>query len=63
MASIHLCEDTDGKEEMEMSRKYKANADIIRTDSPKTVSIYDHSSVNYYRESEADRDEAEYFGM
>lgn len=54
---------TAGKEEMEISRKYKENAEAIRRSSPKTASIYDYLSNDYRYEAEYAREYAEDIGI
>ena len=50
---------TEGKEEMQLSKKYKNIANEIRIDYPETARIYDSISENYYVESESERRSAE----
>ena len=48
-----------GKSEIEISRKYKENADVIRDDYPYTAEIYDELSKHYKIQAENERRRAE----
>lgn len=54
---------TGGDEERAIAKRYKENADAIRTKSPKTAKIFDHLYEDYLHEANSERESEEYAGI
>lgn len=54
---------TGGVEERELAKKYKKNADVVRTRYPKVASIYDALSEGYLYDAVSERECEEYAGI
>ena len=54
---------TGGDEERAMAKRYKENAEAIRTKSPKTAKIFDQLCERYLYEADSERESEEYVGI
>ncbi len=54
---------TGGVEERNLAKKYKNNANAVRTHYPKVASIYDRISEKYLYEADSEREREEYAGV